>query len=132
MRMCGLTSKLMCDECGTDSILRINMVGILLRLCSNSVYMCPTCCQIRIWTGNGADLTSCPCHRPTQKVDKRTCCSVCDSRYVVTGALIFPDFEGRRMARVFLCGKHVLPKHTMSFIHDYKSLQNAIRNKCNK
>lgn len=51
---------------------------------------------------------------------------------MVTGALIFPDFEGRRMARVFLCGKHVLPKHTMSFIHDYKSLQNAIRNKCNK
>jgi hypothetical protein len=122
----------MCDECDADSILKIDMVGILLRLCNHSVYMCPICCHIRLWTGDGTDLTSCTCTCSAHKVEKRIGCSVCDSRYVVTGPLIYPDLEGKRLAKVFLCGKHAIPKHTMSFIHDYTGLQRAIRNKCVK
>jgi hypothetical protein len=132
MRMCGLTSRLMCDECDAYSILKIDMVGVLLRLGNHSLYMCPICCQIRIWAGDGSDFTSCTCTRIVNKPDKRIGCSVCESRYVVMGPLIYPDFERQRLARVYLCGKHVVPKHTMSFIHDYQGLQRAIRHKCHK
>jgi hypothetical protein len=125
--MCGLTGRLVCDECHTESILKIDMLGIILRLCNSSLFMCPTCTQLCIWKGTGYDLTTCTCQPLAATVDRKSCCSVCSSRYVVMGPLLYPDMEAHRIARVFLCGKHVLPKHVMSFIHNYHDLQQAIR-----
>jgi hypothetical protein len=127
MRMCGLTGKLTCDECRTESILKIDMLGIVLRICNSSVFMCPICSQLSIWKGNGCDLTTCACKSVIRDPTHKTCCSVCNSRYVVMGPLLYPDMDRGRVARVFLCGKHVLPKHVMHFIHNYSSFQAAIR-----
>jgi hypothetical protein len=128
MRMCGLTGKLICDECHTESILKIDMLGIILRLCNSAVYMCPVCTELSIWQGKGHDLTECACKSAIrQSAMNKTVCTVCNSRYIVTGPLLFPDIGRKRVARVFLCGKHVLPKHVMNFTHDYKSFQTAIR-----
>lgn len=128
MRMCGLSGKLMCDECTTDSILRIDMLGVVLSLCQSSIFMCPTCCKVRMWTGSGSDFSSCTCGSHSAAPDRKQCCSVCSSRYVVVGPLLYPDPERNRMTRVYLCGKHVLSKHVRSFIHCYRDFQTAIRN----
>jgi hypothetical protein len=125
--MCGLTGTLICDECDGESILKIDMLGIILRLCNSSVFMCPTCCQLALWKGIGNDLTSCACQPIVSDPIGKTCCSVCNSRYVVTGPFLYPDTLRNRVVRVFLCGKHVLPKHIMNFIHEYSDFQNAIR-----
>jgi hypothetical protein len=125
--MCGLTGQLSCDDCHNNSILKIDMLGIVLRLCSSHLFMCPTCLQLSLWKGNGCDLTTCTCAQISRSVIPKTCCSVCNSRYVVMGPLIYPDPIRARIVRVFLCGKHVLPKHVLNFVHDYVSFQAAIR-----
>jgi hypothetical protein len=126
MRMCGLTGKLTCDECGTESILKIDMLGVMLRLCNINLFMCPTCCQMCIWKGTGYDLSICTC-KPLLRIEKKTSCSVCTSRYVVMGPLLYTDTERKRIAQVYLCGKHVIPKHILPFIHSYKAFQATIR-----
>ena len=128
MRMCGLTGKLSCDECHSESILQIDMLGVLLRICNSNLYICAACTRISIWQGNGCNLTACTCQSTTrQSVVNKTCCSVCNSRYIVMPQLLYPDMARERIARVFLCGKHVLPGHVMNFIHDYSAFQLAIR-----
>jgi hypothetical protein len=133
MRMCGLTGTLQCDDCCSDNILKINMIGVIVRLCNSSLYMCPQCCRTCMWKGNGTDLAKCGCVPQDTHTTRKTCCSVCSSRYVVAGPLFYPDMENSRINRVFLCGKHLLPKHTLSFIENYADLQAAIRrSRCKK
>jgi hypothetical protein len=127
LRMCGLTGKLLCNDCETDSVLKINMLGIILRICNSSLYMCATCCNVHIWTGNGEDLTKCTYAHTQIDTNTKPLCSVCASRYVVMGPILYPDPQRKRIARVFMCGKHTIHKHIADFTHSYSGFQEAVR-----
>jgi hypothetical protein len=131
LRMCALSGKLICDECRVGNIMKISMVGIILRLCTSNIFLCPTCCQVCMWTGSGLDLSVCSC-KNTIKSPEKTCCSVCSSRYVVAGPMLYTDLERSRISKVFLCGKHLIPKHMLDLIDCYSQLQVAIRRKREK
>ena len=56
LRFCSETGSISC-VCGAEgSILVVNMIGVLLKVCNTSYYMCPCCTNIRVWKGDGNDL----------------------------------------------------------------------------
>lgn len=128
LRMCGLTGIISCDLCQSDSILQINMLGVVLRICDSSLYMCPTCCKITLWRGDGTDLHRCCCDGDQMVSKQRKSCSACNSKYVSNGPHLLPDVVNKRMARVSLCNKHTPAAHVMSFVNDFAGLQMAVSN----
>lgn len=58
MRSCSRTGQLDCVTCPRGSVLCVNMVGVMLTICSTRYYMCPCCTRVRTWTGQGVDM--CP------------------------------------------------------------------------
>lgn len=55
-RMCSITGEISCDSCPPGTVISINMLGIILKICSTSYYMCPCCTKIQVWRGDGMDL----------------------------------------------------------------------------
>lgn len=103
------------------------MVGIVLKLRDSRIFLCPICTRVRIWKGTGLDFTTCDCEVNARNTIPKACCSVCSSRYVVSGPLLLPDVKRSRISRVYLCGKHIVPKHVINCVNSYDELQTNIR-----
>jgi hypothetical protein len=58
MRLCSETGEISCVSCPPGSVVCINMIGVLLKVCNTTYYMCPCCTRLKLWNGDGDDL--CP------------------------------------------------------------------------
>lgn len=59
MRMHSVTGELFCMACpSAGTIVTVNMIGVILKVCSVAYYLCPCCTVLRTWRGDGYDL--CP------------------------------------------------------------------------
>lgn len=56
LRMCSVTGDLLCTTCPPGTVVSVNMLGVLLTVCSSSYYMCPCCTALCSWKGDGSDL----------------------------------------------------------------------------
>lgn len=103
LRICCVTRKMSCITCpaGTHcfgqsfilplcpdplqcagTVVTINMVGVLLKICSVYYYLCPSCTSLKVWAADGMDL--CPWQLPMLMHDgSRNCngsrCSCCST-----------------------------------------------------
>lgn len=48
-RMCCTTGEMRCDSCPPGTIISVNMLGVFLKICNTSYYMCPCCTKIQVW-----------------------------------------------------------------------------------
>lgn len=56
MRMSITTGETSCDSCPKGTVVTVNMLGVILKICNTSYYMCPCCTKIQVWRGDGLDL----------------------------------------------------------------------------
>lgn len=56
LRMCITTGSLQCDACPPGTVLSVNMLGCILKVCNTSYYICPCCTKLQVWRGDGTDL----------------------------------------------------------------------------
>lgn len=56
MRLSSVTGVLSCDSCPKGSVVKVNMLGVILNICNTSYYMCPCCTKVQVWRGDGMDL----------------------------------------------------------------------------
>lgn len=57
MRLCAETDQISCTVCKIPgTVVAINMIGRILRICDMSCYMCPMCLRFNVWRGDGTDL----------------------------------------------------------------------------
>jgi hypothetical protein len=129
MRMCSITGKLSCTVCNGASIMTVCMLGIILRICSVSYYMCPKCGKIKCWDGDGQDFTSnncVTCHTPKNAAIKPRHCYICNTKNVPHPPVILPWIRERSICSVSLCGKHMPQQHHMPFIMEFEELMAAV------
>jgi hypothetical protein len=129
MRKCALSGNLMCELCKSTNILNIEILGVLLKVCNNHLFMCPICCKLRLWEGDGFDLSECRCVASSKPAKQICGCGVCGNKYIVGTPLLVTDVPGRRVVRVGLCIKHMPPLSIMNYVTDYSALQAAVRTK---
>lgn len=51
VRCCSITGQLSCVSCPPGTVVSINMLGGILKVCNTSYYMCPCCTTVKIWQG---------------------------------------------------------------------------------
>lgn len=143
MRICVETRALRCTTCPNGSIVTINMLGVMLRICNSSYSLCPHCASMRIWEGDGRDFLpdggQCDCQKPTvgerrarkneraslqKRRDKG--CTLCGYRNLASPPIFVPDIRGRCMRTVRLCRRHRPADHVLRTVLDLKSLQEAV------
>jgi hypothetical protein len=56
LRLSSFTGDLSCDSCPKGSVVKVNMLGVILNICNTSYYMCPCCTKVQVWRGDGMDL----------------------------------------------------------------------------
>lgn len=133
------------------------MLGIMLRVCNIVYYLCPCCISMRMWNGNGDDLSPAACTDPDggmcdctgwqrcKRVNKKANytankvqgsefpssyknqCSLCQSKHVRNPILWVPDIRNRCMRWMYLCNKHHPPDHIMKNVLGYEQLKVAIK-----
>ena len=60
IRMNFGTDEIICNKCmRTEHIVKIDMLGKILRLNQTIIFVCPTCGEIEMWKGDGLDLLHC-------------------------------------------------------------------------
>lgn len=139
LRLCCQTGSLSCVTCPPGTVVSVNMVGVLLKICSTYYYMCPKCTLVRPWSSDpGNDL--CPwllccegmgmknepdkfCHCNFLSPSGSSCatpvavCSVCACKSVVQRcSMLLPNSIDRVMQRVNLCSKHAPPEHMLGMV----------------
>lgn len=150
MRYCCATGTLSCVHCPSGSVIVINMLGVMLRVCNTSYYLCPCCTAMRIWNGDGNDLSPSACvggegkgycnckngveqKAPEESKMPTACnlprdhhCVVCNSKNVNHGPIWVPDVQNRVVRVARMCNKHMLPNHVTKNVWGYKQLQQAV------
>lgn len=58
LRKCSMTNTMSCTTCPPGTVVCVNMLGVVLKICNTSYYMCPCCTGICNWRADGMDL--CP------------------------------------------------------------------------
>lgn len=143
LRICCLTNKVSCITCPPDTVVSINMVGILLKICSTYYYLCPCCMAMRVWSADGMDLlpsavagNKCHCSlfsSQQQAAVPRSMngCIVCQSKHVCTRAtLLLPDVARRCMKQVQLCSRHAPPEHVMGTVTCVEEFEAVVKEHC--
>ena len=143
------TDEVLCNRCmSPDHMISINLIGRILRINQQYLYICVQCGDIHEWRSDGCDLLKCPnqpkeslrmralLHDETHdtKVIKhgsrkcRTHCFVCAKLCTGNGLWIL-HVAAMRMIHFDLCSTHLPPIHMLPYIidtWDYKRwLQNA-------
>jgi hypothetical protein len=97
MRQCSITGDLSCSVCQPGTIITIGMIGVILRICSISYYMCPVCAKIKCWDGDGTDFhsTSCACLQNPRQTSSCRRCHVCHTKNVQPTTLLLPYVRGK-------------------------------------
>lgn len=140
IRQCCETGKLSCVQCPPSTIVTISMLGVMLSICNTSFYLCPVCCSLRIWEGNGRDLecstNECQCTQTTATEEngrrqrkqpfQAHSCMACGSKHVTRKAIILPDIENKCLRNCLLCVRHTPRDTLMQAVWDYDSLHRAM------
>lgn len=91
MRTCTETGQTYCVNCAAGTVIRVNMLGTLLRLCDRSYYLCNGCGALCEWDGTSVLSAALLCHRPIIAVDpdrgqpqQPPCCDVCGQKRPVS------------------------------------------------
>jgi hypothetical protein len=132
VRMRTDTSELVCTTCSPGTIVQINMVGTVLRVCNTSYYMCVGCGQIKTWDGGGQDMVEqvCNCEGtqegPMSALRHRRC-HLCDSKNTVGVSLHLPHVAHKVVRVISLCSRHTPPQHVMGYVSEYEELMAAVQ-----
>jgi hypothetical protein len=146
MRMCSITGDVNCVTCPMGTVLKVNMLGIILKICNTSYYMCPICTNFTIWHADGHDLCPdfmkyekvnttgsgcvCQCTDHVRDLSRYTplnqLCEACNTTRVAKHVIIVPDLQKRVMKQVHLCKRHIPTEHTMKHVFNTDDLKNAI------
>ena len=143
------TDDVFCNRCMSRAhMISIDLVGRVLRINQQYLYMCVQCGGIHEWRADGSDLLKCPnqpkecirlraiLHDETRdtKITKagsrkcRTHCFVC-AKLCTGNGLWLLHVAAMRMVHFDLCSTHVPPTHMLQYIlntEDYKRwLKNA-------
>lgn len=145
LRQCTETGRLCCIHCPENTVVRVSMLGVMLRIAQCSFYMCPFCAEIRAWSGDGQDFlqgaADCALHGamaargPNADQERRaarcrkslTDCRVCGHKSTVSPPLILPNLETRRLEVIGLCKRHAPYKHRICAVWAYKDMQSLVR-----
>jgi len=145
------TDLIFCNRCMSDAhIINIDLVGRLLRINQQYLYICIECGGMHEWRGDGCDLLQCPrtkpprlCLRAAQDEDAaalnkpvrcqpgkcRTHCFMC-AKLCTGNGLWLLHVGSLRMIHFDLCSLHLPPLHMAKYIidtGDYKRwLHNAV------
>jgi hypothetical protein len=116
------TSMLQCAACSRKAT-QINMLGRLLRVKSNSYYLCTRCLRPALWDGTN-DFNQCShCAKPATPQNMAVC-AVCNHKAVDAMRNVL-HLETLRMVQVPLCSQHsrsCIP----SAVYDLRSLANDL------
>jgi hypothetical protein len=146
MRMCSVTGDVNCVTCPTGTIVKVDMLGILLKICNTSYYMCPICTNFTIWHADGHDLCPdfmkyekvhtigngcvCQCTDHVKYLSRYTplnqLCEACNTTRAAKHVIIVPDLNKRVMQQVHLCKRHIPTEHMMKHVYNTTDLKNAI------
>jgi hypothetical protein len=146
MRMCSITGEVNCVTCPRGTVLKINMMGIVLKICNTSYYMCPICTNFTIWHADGHDLCTdfignseaevssngcvCQCTEYLQHIGKCKppfrLCDACINHRMAKHTILVPDLEEKVMRQVHLCKRHVPTEYIMRDVFNSNDLKNAI------
>lgn len=141
MRMCTETEKMFCTICKIpDTVVKVNMLGRILRICNMSCYMCPMCLQFNEWRGDGTDLrcevdgwTRCEC-TPRQmypceeqrSLRSEKACAVCATKHACTACVQVVSSNASSLDNIFLCTRHMPHQHMLRNVFDRRSLERAV------
>jgi hypothetical protein len=145
------TDEVFCNRCMSNAhVMQIDLIGRLLRINQQYLYICAECGSVHEWRGDGCDLLRCPnaqvqrlCFRAALDEETmllnqpaksstgkcRTHCFMC-AKLCTGNGLWLLHVASLRMIHVDLCSLHLPPPHMAQYIvdtGDYKRwLHNAV------
>lgn len=146
LRYCCQTGRLSCITCPQGSVVTVNLVGVLLKICSTYFYLCPGCTMVRPWSSEGGmDLCpwlllpstpqgggTCKCSSSSSSAsdgtsNKQQACMVCNSKSIVPrGSMLLPNVEEKTICRVHLCSRHAPPEHIIGMVTSMQQFGTAV------
>jgi hypothetical protein len=149
IRMNLETDQVFCNRCMSDAhMINIDLIGRLLRINQQYVYICIECGGIHEWKADGCDLLRCT-NRPKERMrlrcelnddglepnkfhntitgKSRTHCFVC-SKLCTGQGLWLLHAASIRMIHFDLCSTHLPPMHMLKYIIDTKNYQTWLSN----
>jgi hypothetical protein len=152
LRMCCHTGNLYCTVCPQGTVVEVNMVGVLLKICATYYFMCPQCTKIRAWSASGDDLCPwllqrpskpwhadrCPCKEfvhtdvsVPNAADASAGCAVCSCKSVVSRAsMVLPNPAQRVVQRLNLCSRHAPPDHMLGVVTSTRQFRSIVTFYC--
>ena len=146
LRVCCLTRRMSCISCPAGTVVTINMVGVLLKICSMYYYLCPSCTGMKVWAADGSDLCpwllqgkgadvsgsrGCACREFSSARDKHPHCTVCGSRNICPrGSMTLIDAHSRTVQRVGLCGRHTPPDQLLCMVTCVQDFEKTVKEYC--
>jgi hypothetical protein len=137
-----------CNRCMSGAhVINIDLIGRILRINQQYLYICIECGSVHEWGADGCDLTRCPC-RPkerlklrsdlredpssttqiqTSSMKCRTHCFVC-SKLCTGNGLWLLHVASMRMIHFYLCSVHLPPLHMLPYIIDTANYQRWLQN----
>ena len=119
------TSTLQCATCSRKAT-PIHMLGRVLRVKTNSYYMCTACLKPALWEP-GNSFHSCKNCTKQQQPQNMAFCAVCDHKAVDAAANVL-HLETLKMVRVPLCALHARVCMS-STVYDLRSLASDMHNR---
>jgi hypothetical protein len=149
IRMNLETDVVFCNRCMSDKhIIHIDMIGRLLRINQQYMYLCVECGEIHEWKSDGSDLIRCP-NQPRERMRLRcevrddglesskfknpvtgkcrTHCFVC-SKLCTGQGLWLLHATSLRMIHFDLCSTHLPPLYVLKYIIDTDNYQTWVSN----
>ena len=147
IRMNLETDSVCCNRCmSSDHIINIDLIGRLLRINQQYLYICVVCGSVHEWKADGCDLSRCPL-QPREKLKlrcelredtevniiksttgkSRTHCFVC-SKLCTGQGLWLLHVGSMRMIHFNLCSLHLPPMHMTNYIVDTGDYQRWLSN----
>jgi hypothetical protein len=148
VRMNLETDTVFCNRCMSDAhMINIDLIGRLLRINQQYLYICIECGSVHEWKGDGCDLLKCPMRvkermklRCEMREDietattlksttgkSRTHCFVC-SKLCTGHGLWLLHVASMRMIHFNLCSVHLPPLHMLRYIVDTGDYQRWLSN----
>jgi hypothetical protein len=143
------TDEIFCNRCMSDAhIINIDLIGRLLRINQQYLYLCVECGAMHEWKSDGCDLLRCP-DSPKQRLQLRcqlndetmsrnqahksangkyrTHCFMCSKLCTGHGIWLL-HVSSMRMIHFDLCSTHLPPIHMLKYIIDTADYQRWIHN----
>ena len=100
VRMNLETDDVVCNRCMSDAhMINIDLIGRLLRINQQYIYICVECGSVHEWRADGCDLLKCPM-RPKERMKLR--CDLREDQDVTTGP---KSASGKCRTHCFVCSK---------------------------